>query len=59
MIPQQWGTFHLGDEPVGYPAVELQRKIAERGLDPTRFRLLNLGEILAIPPAPRAGGIAR
>jgi L-ascorbate metabolism protein UlaG (beta-lactamase superfamily) len=59
MIPQQWGTFHLGDEPVGYPAVELRRAIAERKLDPARFRILNLGEILAIPPAPRAGGAPR
>jgi L-ascorbate metabolism protein UlaG (beta-lactamase superfamily) len=59
MIPQQWGTFHLGDEPVGYPAVELERKIAERRLDPARYRIMNLGEILAIPPAPRAGGAPR
>jgi L-ascorbate metabolism protein UlaG (beta-lactamase superfamily) len=28
MIPQQWGTFHLGDEPPGYPALELKRKIS-------------------------------
>ena len=45
MIPQQWGTFHLGDEPPGYSMVELKRKIAERGLDSGRFILLDIGEI--------------
>ena len=50
MIPQQWGTFHLGDEPVGHPVLELKRQIAERKLDPARFLILNLGEIHVIPP---------
>lgn len=45
MVPQQWGTFHLGDEPVGYPILDLQRQIAERRLDPARFPILNVGEI--------------
>lgn len=45
MIPQQWGTFHLGDEPPGYPVLELKRKISEQRLDPSRFLILNIGEI--------------
>jgi N-acyl-phosphatidylethanolamine-hydrolysing phospholipase D len=49
MIPSQWGTFHLGDEPPGYSAVELKRKIAERGLDAGRFIFLGIGEIHPIP----------
>jgi L-ascorbate metabolism protein UlaG (beta-lactamase superfamily) len=45
MIPHQWGTFHLGDEPPGYPALDLKRTIAEKNLDPSRFIILNIGEI--------------
>ena len=46
MIPQQWGTFHLGDEPPGYSVLELRRKIAERRLDASRFIVMDIGEIL-------------
>jgi L-ascorbate metabolism protein UlaG (beta-lactamase superfamily) len=49
MIPQQWGTFHLGDEPPGYSILELKRKIAERNLDASRFIIMDIGEILPIP----------
>ena len=49
MIPHQWGTFHLGDEPPGYPALELKRTISERRLDPARFIILDIGEIHTIP----------
>lgn len=49
MIPHQWGTFHLGSEPVGYPALELKRTIARRGLDPSRFMIMDIGEIQKIP----------
>ncbi len=28
LIPTQWGTLKLGDEPAGWPAVELRRRIA-------------------------------
>lgn len=45
MIPQQWGTFHLGDEPPGYPVLELKRQIQKRRLDPGRFIILDVGEI--------------
>ena len=48
MIPQQWGAFHLGDEPPGYSILELKRKIAERGLDASRFIIMDVGEILPI-----------
>ena len=26
-IPTQWGTFHLGSEPAGYPGLDLTRQI--------------------------------
>ncbi|MFZ7111400.1 MAG: MBL fold metallo-hydrolase [Desulfatiglandales bacterium] len=48
MIPHQWGTFHLGNEPVGYPALQLKKTIAQRGLDPSRFLILDIGEIHGI-----------
>jgi L-ascorbate metabolism protein UlaG (beta-lactamase superfamily) len=48
MIPQQWGTFHLGDEPPGYSILELKKTIAERKLDPSRFIIMDIGQILAI-----------
>jgi L-ascorbate metabolism protein UlaG (beta-lactamase superfamily) len=47
-IPTQWGAFHLGDEPPGYPALDLKRRIAERNLDPTRFLIPDLGEIIPV-----------
>lgn len=42
-IPTQWGTFHLGEEPPGYPALDLKRTIAQRDLDPDRFLILDIG----------------
>ena len=45
-IPTQWGTFHLGDEPPGYPALDLKRTIAARQLNPERFRVMDIGEIV-------------
>jgi L-ascorbate metabolism protein UlaG (beta-lactamase superfamily) len=44
-IPTQWGTFALGDEPPGYPALDLKRTIKERNLDPSRFLTLDIGQI--------------
>ncbi len=52
MIPQQWGTFHLGDEPVGYPIVDLRRWLAAGNGDPSRILVLSLGEILPLEPSP-------
>ena len=53
-IPTQWGTFQLGDEPPGYPALDLLRTIQERNLDPSRFLLLDIGEIRPIRPMHQA-----
>ncbi len=50
MIPTQWGTFHLGDEPVGYAALELKRKVKTGGLDASRFILMDIGQILPVAP---------
>lgn len=48
MIPQQWGTFKLGDEPPGLPGLELKRMIREKGLDPARFAILDIGEVMRL-----------
>ena len=47
-IPTQWGAFHLGDEPPSYPALELKRKIAERKRDPSRFIIMDIGQIVPV-----------
>jgi len=47
-IPTQWGTFHLGDEPPGYPIIELKREIQSRNLDPSRFIIMDIGQIVPL-----------
>jgi len=42
-IPTQWGSFSLGDEPAGYPALDLRRTIAENELDDGRFLIMDVG----------------
>jgi N-acyl-phosphatidylethanolamine-hydrolysing phospholipase D len=54
-IPAQWGTFALGDEPPGYPALDLRRTIRERNLDPSRFLILDIGQIEPLRKATRVG----
>ncbi len=49
-IPTQWGTFHLGDEPAGYPGLDLARHITDNHLDAGRFKIMDIGQILAIDP---------
>jgi N-acyl-phosphatidylethanolamine-hydrolysing phospholipase D len=48
MIPTQWGTFQLGDEPIGYAGLEMKRVIREEGLDPERFLIMDIGQILPL-----------
>ena len=48
MIPTQWGTFRLGDEPMGHAGLEMKRVIKEKGLDPARFLIMDIGQILPI-----------
>jgi len=47
-VPTQWGTFHLGDDPPGFPALDLKTRIAARNLDPSRFLIMDIGEILPL-----------
>ena len=48
LIPTQWGTFQLGDEPMGYPIIDLQRTMKEKGFDASRVMIMDLGEIVPI-----------
>jgi N-acyl-phosphatidylethanolamine-hydrolysing phospholipase D len=47
-IPTQWGTFHLGEEPPGYPGLDLKRSIARRGLDGSRFLIMDIGQVVEL-----------
>jgi N-acyl-phosphatidylethanolamine-hydrolysing phospholipase D len=42
-IPTQWGSFNLGDNPPGYPVLDLKRVIQEKNLDPSRFIIMDIG----------------
>jgi L-ascorbate metabolism protein UlaG (beta-lactamase superfamily) len=44
-IPTQWGTFRLGDNPPGFPILDLQRTIDRLNLDPAPYLILDIGEI--------------
>ena len=46
LIPAHWGAFQLGDEPVGYPLVDLRRKIGKAGISPSAVRILDVGELM-------------
>jgi len=47
-IPTQWGTFHLGSEPAGFPGLDLTRYIEKNHLEHSRFAIMGIGEILPI-----------
>jgi N-acyl-phosphatidylethanolamine-hydrolysing phospholipase D len=40
----------LGDEPAGYPGLDLARYIEDNRLDPVRFKIMDIGQIIAIDP---------
>ncbi len=44
-IPTQWGTFQLGDEPPGYPVLDLMGFIDKMELDRSRFITMDIGQI--------------
>ena len=47
-IPTQWGTFQLGNEPIGYPIIDLKRTMTEQGFDASKAAIMELGEIIQI-----------
>jgi len=44
LVAMHWGTFKLTDEPLGEPPARIVRYFEERGLDPERLWLLDVGE---------------
>lgn len=50
MVPTQWGGFRLGDEPIGYPALDLQRVMRERNMEAARVVFMDVGGILPMGP---------
>ena len=48
-IPTQWGTFRLGDNPPGYPLLDLKRTIQAENHDASRFIFMDIGQIEVIP----------
>ncbi len=47
-IPTQWGAFHLGDEPPGYPALDMKREIVRLQKDPSHYMIMNIGQLIDI-----------
>ncbi len=47
-VPTQWGTFRLGDNPPGYPLLDLKRQLAARALNPRPYLMPNLGQIVIL-----------
>jgi L-ascorbate metabolism protein UlaG (beta-lactamase superfamily) len=54
-IPTQWGTFRLGDNPPGYPVLDLKRILNRMGRDPSPFVIMDVGEIREINPYKDSG----
>ena len=48
-IPTHWGTFQLGDEPPGYPLVDLLRTLNTLGVDASKAIAMNIGDMIRIP----------
>jgi N-acyl-phosphatidylethanolamine-hydrolysing phospholipase D len=51
-IPTQWGTFPLGDNPPGKPALDLMKLRQSRNLDPARYPILAIGQIEILKSRP-------
>lgn len=47
-IPTQWGTFKLGNNPPGYPMMDLDRYIRLNTLPSDRYLELGIGELLRL-----------
>jgi L-ascorbate metabolism protein UlaG (beta-lactamase superfamily) len=48
-IPSHWGAFQLGDEPIGYPLVDLRRIIKASDFDASKALVMNIGDLIRIP----------
>ena len=48
LVTMHWGTFRLTDEPIGEPVERIRRYWTERGLEPDRLWVLDVGETRAL-----------
>ncbi len=48
LIPTQWGTFRLGDEPIGRAPLELSRAMDAAQGDPSRLIVMGIGQLLPL-----------
>jgi len=48
LVAMHWGTFRLTDEPVGEPPERMRAWFAERGHDPARLWIQDVGETRAL-----------
>ncbi len=48
LVPMHWGTFKLADEPLDEPPRRLEAERGRLGLDPSRVRVLAVGETLVV-----------
>jgi N-acyl-phosphatidylethanolamine-hydrolysing phospholipase D len=49
LIPAHWGAFQLGDEPIGYPLIDLNRTLNESGFDAAKVLIMGVGQLIRIP----------
>lgn len=47
-IPTQWGTFRLGDEPIGQAPAALSEAAQSTHTDPARMLVMEIGQLLPI-----------
>ena len=47
-IPTQWGTFQLGDEPIGQAPLALYQAAQSANIDPTRMIVMGIGQLLPL-----------
>lgn len=47
-IPTQWGTFRLGDEPIGHAPLALSKARRIVPVDPARILIMGIGQLLPL-----------
>ena len=47
-VPTQWGTFQLGDNPPGYPLLDLRRQLAALPVDTRLYLTPHIGQIVPL-----------
>ena len=47
-IPTQWGTFRLGDEPLGHAPLALAKARHVVPVDPARIKVMDIGQLLPL-----------